>query len=313
MPTIIISGPQTLRWEERSTSRDFAGGQTADNSDTYRYVIFDTDEADEAEEALLAISPAESPRGLSRARWDATWVAGHYIHDRGAGDETFLGHWEAVVEYTEVQLQVGSGEPPPAGESNKRFTTQGQSLNAKTGLVLIERRVPDPNNPRLQIQTPATDYVMIGDTGDPKKEPTGADIIVPVHSFAWDFTLPGSDPTPTNPQASETYEAVIRDIVGTINDKPWKGYPTGSVRFDRFQGQITYGVDTTLSFEFSYIPTKAFTIGAQSFDVRGWDFVDLKGVVRTLDADTNRVVTSIDQIDVWQVLPDQNFDLIGIP
>jgi hypothetical protein len=262
-----------------------------------------TDKEEELVEAVLFFTPDPNTRGLQREGFDWTWVEGS-------------DHWEVEVSYvlTIVNVSGINGTPPAVGTAVKRFTTAGERRNIKSGLELIQRRVPDPDGvpPFPAIQTPATEYVLIGDTGDPKKEAKGTDIIMPVHSFAWDFTIPASAGAGL-PQATEAYEQSIRDLVGKKNDAVWKNYPAGSVLFTGLQGTIEYGVQTTLSFEFGYIPEESLTLGAQSFTKRGWDYLDVHGAKREVDPDTKRLFTRIEQLDIWEVIPDGDFTLLGIP
>jgi len=257
----------TITIDEKFDSREATVGESA--SVDLLYAVQGTEDDLVAKLLVEATSPT-TYAGLVRQSY-------HVVHLGG-------GVWDASVRY-------GKKEPKEPGDSSFSFDTGGGTQHITQSLGTVARYPAGAPNFKG----------AIGVTHDAVE---GADIVVPIYSFAETHYIPTEDVT-------GAYKAALFFLTGRVNDAPFKGFAGGEVLFQGASGSQRGEDDWEITFRFAASPNATgLTIGdIGGVNKKGWEYL----WVRYADVeDANVLVKRPFAVYIEQVYEDGDFDGLGI-
>jgi len=257
----------TITIDEKFDSREATVGE--DSSVDLLYAIQGTED-DLTVKLLVEASSPPTYAGLVRQSY-------HVAHLGG-------GVWDASVRY-------GKKEPKEPGDSSFSFDTGGGTQHITQSLSTVARY---PGG--------APDFKgAIGVTHDAVE---GADIVVPVYSFAETHYIPTADVT-------GAYKGALFSLTGRVNNAAFKGFAAGEVLFLGASGSQRGEDDWEISFRFAASPnvTGLAIGGIGGIDKKGWEYL----WVRYADVeDANILVKRPFAVYVEKVYESGDFSGLGI-
>jgi hypothetical protein len=218
--------------------------------------------------------------GLWRTKIDAT--------ERG------FGLWDIDVTWS-----VYDKKEPEAGDFSWSFDTTGGTKHITQGISHVQSYVPSGKT--------AVDHkgtIGVNENGDVE----GVD--VPDKSFKWTEhrQLLLAD-------YGWTYAGIVDDLTGTINNAAFRGMATGTVLFAGAQGTRSIKdpliLDLTYHFEYQRSGVSLSVGDITGISKVGWQYLWVE--YRKKDGGTaNRNATVPVQVNVEEVLPSDDFSLLGI-
>lgn len=230
-------------------------------------------------------------------------TVGSYVYNGFSVESLGYDLWSAVVQYVHpsyTQPDKGQSEPPPVGTARFQFTTKGQTEHIdraldETALVLTHTAVD-------------MDYAINFDG----QTVHGLDRVVPKLGLVVDYTIPGAVLTPA-------YIGKAHYLTGRTNASTWHGFEAEEVLFMGIDAGFEYGKDTTLAFEFAielqddnYYPEvlNPDPPGNTPQTKKGWWY---GWVLSDFSVDNNKPVSNIRQVQLSQIYPTGDFDLLALP
>lgn len=245
-----------------------------------QYVIAGATSEAEALVALLAYVPATlEGLTLDRSNCDVEEIAFN-------GTEAFfIGHAKWI------------SEDQTAGSFSISFDISGQTRHVTQSLYQVDK-LWLAGEPQRDFKG-AINVSEDGTIG-------GVDIIIPTFTFVLDYTV---DPANIN----DTYIGTLRDLVGTINASPFKGFLAGELLFTKVSGRKRDEEAWDLSYGFSVEKNVSLrNVGGITVPYkRGWDYLWV--YYKTMEDPPTVIAKRPAAVFIEQLYTDTNYGLLGLP
>lgn len=297
---------KTITAEELAKSRS---GDTL-GSETRRWVVEGSDDADDITGALDLIIPRSLPSGFlyNKISYDYPEVE--------RGDDSI---WLCSVEYVTAGGTRSGSVDVPVGTARLRRSTALEDVQVvepvytqwiknvdnlweQTTTWGVQRRL-------VPLGKTAVKYEGIGDNGDTFD---GASVPRQVVTFSYDFTVPKL-------MATTTFWGLCDRCVGALNSQKFKGYRSQTVLCTGIEGVYSTNQDTTLTFNFKYKGwRKAWTFDAGDGNTitlpeySSWAYLDFH-TKTVVEENPRKIKVEVQQIDVIRLFPFADFNELGIP
>ena len=198
-----------------------------------------------------------------------------------------------------VEVSYGPIKQPEATDFKITFDTTGGSVKITQGISHINSYAPAGKT--------APDHKgAIGVSQD--GQPEGCDVVIP--SFKWSETwqLPSAT-------YDWSYATVLKALTGRVNDASFRGFDTGTVRFDGAKGSASNKdptlVELTFDFSQSDDATEITAGDITGIAKGGWEYLWYE-YEKQADATANKLVSPPIAAHVEQVYYEGDFSLLGI-
>jgi hypothetical protein len=275
-----------------------------------QYIVKDATDEDAAVTSLLAEAPEA--------------VGGYQLTGYEGAEDTAEGHWKATVTYglgDALEGSGGSGEEPDTGDLEFHFEIA----------VAPARIYLPPKGSKIIVYGPDGVHSeddpsphVIGDTGDPEVDPSGAEIFEPSMEFSKTYYNAAANIT-------TAYINTIGALVGTLNDDEFAGFAAGEVLAKGVHGsrrsvkedwQIDYRFavkrhQTGLNVGGVWVPGEGEEPGSHTggvtYDKKGWQYVwPITKMARIYEGGGGWLTRQVQFVCLSDLYTESDFSLFGI-
>lgn len=212
-----------------------------------------------------------------------------------------------IEDLYDVEITYGSTPPQPTapstGSVDFRFNFQAQGAHIYQSLETIEAYVEGtPGTPATGLKIFKGAVNVVSDAGKLRTE--GLQIDPPSETFTLSYF-------PENAIITPTYQKLIADICGTVNEFDYGEYPAGSLMLVRCSGGIRTNEDWSIDFGFSYIPNDTL-IPVGDITIAEKDGHDLLWAFYAEDVNGSYLVKKPTSAYVERVWRRTDFSLLGL-
>lgn len=209
---------------------------------------------------------------------------------------------ERLDEYT-AEAQYGfleSTEPPASGTMEYRFNYQAQGGHFYQSLETIGEFVPSgksiiPFNGAINV---------VKEAG--KRRCEGYEVQPPAETFTLAYY-------PVNATVTPTYQNIIEELCGRVNDYEYRGKEAGTLMLVRCTGGVRTGEDWSIEFGFGYVPNQTDIPVGDEITVTAKDGLDLLWPYYGEKIEGDELVKQPRQANVERVWYRGDFSALALP